>query len=61
MSVNAIPGLGQAVRVGGGGRRLIEVQGGGGGRRTDGFPLLPDVGETGTVKNKAACEAKVLL
>ncbi len=48
MSVNAIPGLGQTVRVGGGGgRRLIEVQRGGGGRRADAFPLLPDVEKQG--------------
>ncbi len=53
MSVNAIPGLGQAVRVGGGGRRLIEVQRSGGGRRTDAFPLLPDVEKQRTVKNEA--------
>jgi hypothetical protein len=53
MSVNAIPGLGQAVRVGAGcGRRLIEVQVGGGGRRTDGFPLLPDVEKQGRSRIK---------
>ncbi len=52
ISVNAIPGLGQAVRVGGGGRRLIEVQRGGGGRRTDAFPLLPDVEKQGRSRIK---------
>jgi hypothetical protein len=52
MSVNAIPGLGQAVRVGGGRRRLIEEQRGGGGRRTDGFSLLPDVEKQGRSRIK---------
>jgi hypothetical protein len=61
MFVNAIPGLGQAVRVGGDGRRLIEVERGGGGRRPDGFPFLPDVEKQGRSRIKQNVREKAFL